>query len=667
MATRKQPRRASTPRQTSADWAARVLAIASRGAPRTTATTMASRSRQQASIAHANAIEHCEPLVARLPPEYEFVYRLPFQLRLLADLPNSVASNELNQLACSPIRVGRLSFVADVRLRQRWAFQRLYLRDISSSISLAPGEVLSLTIRKTQRTQLTENTMRSSDSLESFESALVDKDVLTVQRSTVTSQQWRIDSKADVSLFGVLNFGAGGGFSSSTQQSVNTAIEQVSEATVKASRRLQLLQKIEVARVSESSLESTQTRTITNPYRDRSLTLNVYELAKRYVVTTEFAEIRPAIALEITDLDLNREFVLSQGEFLDRFILDRSLASELREALQATRLPVSDQSEHLKRRYARFAFHYLFEAIGVMNLDGGSSEENDPWQSFVDDEAFEDANGNSAGALFAVLATYLKLQVDIYTNPPFMANPPLALQPPVAPPWRGPFRSGHDLEPQFALALADALAVEWAKIDVGDLGDVLDIGDKTDVIRRIPGFLSIVNGLLRPLVEAAVDQQSASESRRVANDVINRVVSNLHCNRAYYVQAYLRYLFERSGGFAFGDLLSRWLRSGLINLGPNTTPEQMLDMFDPASGLLDGYTFFVPLKFALPLSTALQLIGAASQHSIPIFGGFDTRQEDVNIPADGYHIEPIRGQCTLSDLPPSNQAVNASIDIQAHS
>ncbi len=612
-------------------------------------------------------LEACETLVQRTPPEYQFQFRLPYDIATLVDLPLPVAdpANPPPRVAvsCVPVLAGRFSIVADLRLRQTWSFQQLYIGDLSSSISLAPGERLNLTIKKTQRTQLNQTTLNSSESLDSFESSVVDKDVLNIQRSSVSTQQWRVDANANVSLLGVLTVGGGGGFTSSATESANTAIEQIAEVTTKSARRLQALQKIEVARQDELTTETAQTRTITNPYRDRSLTLHVYELAKRFAVTTDLAEVRPALVMEITDLDLDRDFVLAQGELLDEIFLDRSLAAELREALLAVRTTVVTDHRALARRYARLAFHFLFEANNLFNLDGGDPAENSPWASFADEEGLEDAIDNELGRVFTTLGVYLRLQAEIYSRPPF-GPPPILPNPP---PWPGASGRGHDLEVEMALSLAQAIREPWTALGPDSVENILDVGDRTEVARRISGFLSLVDGLIKPLLTPIEEEREAAEARNRAEAVIDRVLRHIQCNRTYYVERFLAGLSQRTHGYALAEAFSQIVRSGtLAALNPGQE-EALLELFNPRLGYLDGLQFVVPLRQAMSLGAALRLIADLTGGPPPaqedlVFPD----QQDLTIPTDGFHLEPIAGRCVLADVPEAGGSVTANINVEAH-
>jgi hypothetical protein len=608
----------------------------------------------------AQVIEACNPIGARNQPEYEFIYRFTAEMERQVDFTAPAAPPF--EIACVRILGGVVSLAADMRFAQRWRFQHAGVGDLSANVGLAPGEKLSLTIRKTQRTQLSETTVQSSESLDETESSIVDKDVLNVARSTSQSNQWHVDSNANFSIAKAFSVGASGGVSGSATATANTVVEHLSEATRKSSQRLQTLQKIEVSRVSETTLENVQQRVIENPYRDRSLALHIFELNKSYIVTTELAEVRPALVVEITDLALDREFVLSQGEFLDGAMVDRSLNAELRTALETARLPVSTRQRDLAREYARMASHMLFEARNIFNRDDGDPAENDPRGSFADDEGFDDALSNQAAKIFASLGFYYRLHETMYRLPPFPPGP-LLPDPPV---WQGPRDRGHDREVEFAVALADAIRDDWTALAADAAANLMDIGDRTEIIRRVPGFLSMVDGLLKPLLEVAKAEEEASVARDRAEDVIDRVVAHLHCNRGFYVRKFLEYLLAKTRGHAFEALLRDILEIVIANHPvPVPTLTEVLHAFAPLNGILDGYQFVVPSPDPMDPVSGQIWIDSFAAHPAPIMPNFVPREDAVTIPTDGVHIEAVPGNCILRDLPAPAGSVEANIDIRA--
>ena len=132
--------------------------------------------------------------------------------------------------------------------------------------------------------------------------------------------------------------------------------------------------------LSETTTEERLARRIRNPYRDRSLTVNVLQLLKRYEVTTSLASVRPVLVIGVRHLVMDRAFVLANGGFLRANLLDADLVRELVQALAAARRPTRSRNQDEAKRIAREALKYLFEVQNVFNVQPAPN--NDPAVSY---------------------------------------------------------------------------------------------------------------------------------------------------------------------------------------------------------------------------------------------------------------------------------------------
>jgi hypothetical protein len=597
----------------------------------------------------AIAMPQCQGPGRRSAPEYDFIFRRPlelidFSLQIPADFT----------IACVRVVGARLSLGADFRYRQRWSLRHLLIGDLASSIALAPGETLTLTIKKTQRTQFSENTVQSSESLNSFESSVVDKDVLNVARSTSNTQQWHVDGNANLSLGGVFSLGASSGLSRSTTDTSNSTAEHISEATQKTTKRLQTLQKVEVARQSENLLETAEKRTITNPYRDRSLTLNVFELAKEFFVTTGIDEIRPTIILEITDLQFDWDFVVTHGDFLDQTLLDRKAAAELQEVLANVQAPHGPSQLDKAKRIVSLAFQFLYDVASMFGLDveptmpGVVLPLGPPRRDFIadcflasnNDSGLSDGINNALGRTFAALNYYYRVREFLKTQPGQL----------------------DELEIDLAVSLADAVRDEWTATSQDDVRDVMDGDNFSEIFRRLPGFLAIIDGLVKPLLKPLEEEREAKAAADRADYVIGRVIAHLGCNKAYYVRKFLQYLSEQTGMFAFGTALRTALANVQVAVGADA-----LELFPPESGFLDGFQFVAPHRDRFTPADGAAFIDGIRTPGGPaeIVNFVESRLAELIVPTDGVHIEPAAGDCILRDVPDPVENVEADVSIRA--
>ena len=222
-----------------------------------------------------------------------------------------VKDDERLKFACVPILDGGIDIhiVADLRFDQYWKFETATIGDLASTISLAPAEQLSLQISTSQRKYFEQSTLDTVENLETSESTLVDKDVMNVTRASAKEQNWKVDGSASVNIGDAVGLNFGGGAGGSASQSAQTAIEQISEATSKSAHSLKAMRKTEIKETKETTEEVSNARKIHNPYRDRSLLLNVWEINKRYSVTTTLSDICPSLLIDVKSLLFDSQFV----------------------------------------------------------------------------------------------------------------------------------------------------------------------------------------------------------------------------------------------------------------------------------------------------------------------------------------------------------------------
>jgi hypothetical protein len=217
------------------------------------------------------------------------------------------------------------------------------------------------------------------------------------------------------------------------------------------------------------------------------------------------------------------------------------------------------------------------------------------------------------------------------------------------------------MEVGMAVALADSIKADWIALPLDQTRNALDHDQPTEILRRVSGFISIVDGLLRPILKPTQDEAAAAAASSRAENVIERVVAHLRCNRAYYVQQFLDYLWRQTRGFAFSDLLARVLQAGGMQ-----QINEMLQSFNPRAGFIDGFQFVVPLYHEIDNEAALRWIDQISgAPAIEPIGEFANKTTELVIPCDGFHLEPLPGLCLLPDLPEQASSVTAAITVGA--
>jgi hypothetical protein len=578
----------------------------------------------------------CRPIRPAVGPEQVIRYRQPFSLeRLAVDVGDPVEGDAL-MLACQWVRGIHGDFALDLHYDQSWFYEKPVLGALSASIALAPGEVLSLSIRNTQRKQFEQQTLDEVERSQQTESTIADKDVLNVTRSSSKTNNWSVSGNGSIGISGA-SLGASGSASETISETSSSSAQRSRESTQKSASNLRTLQKVQVREMTEVTTEAATARRIPNPYRDRSVRLDVYELAKDYCVEYSLSEIVPSVVLTLDWLTFDRQFVLTNGSFLSDELIDRMLEAELVEALQVTDDLKLEGAEERARDLALLALEYLFAGPAMFNFPLFNSwDENDPQTSFRDPleeySGLQDSTNNKVGVVFSTLAFYNQL----YQNQVLPDNGPLAVQ--------------------LAVSLDEVLGPRWIGVEESEaIADTIDEEHATEILRRLAGFLTMTSGILRPLLQPAEEEKEARRSAERAEFVIARAVEHLTCFRRYYTERYLHYMGDRTQMRAIASFAEEVIRYCLPGID-----EDLLSPLDPEASFLDRNRIVVPSRVTPShdeLEDLLERFGD-KKPKIP-FGRLDVHK--VIVPTDGVHIEPTPGACILKGV--SEEALSGPVHV----
>lgn len=324
-------------------------------------------------------------------------------------------------LACVMPKRLRAFVGFDVLLDQTWSLTDLTLGDLSSSIALAPGEQLTLEFQSSQRKVLDQSALDSTENLNSSESTTADNESVNVTRASSKTQAWHVDTTGTLTC-GYASLSTTVGVSQSVTESNQQAINHVTNTTQKSAQSLKSMHKIEVRGVTETVVGNRMTRVIRNPYRDRALSVNVFQLLKHFSVQTVIAETRLALIFRFDDLVFDADFVRSYADFLRNNLLDSLLLDDLSTAIAGTipPLPATVLDEAIKT--AKLALSLLYDYDGqhdnMFNVKPvqGTVAANLPANSFNasatgngQNTGLSDALTNHSAGLFAVLNYFWKV------------------------------------------------------------------------------------------------------------------------------------------------------------------------------------------------------------------------------------------------------------------
>jgi len=540
------------------------------------------------------------------------------------------------EFGCIAVAEMTADFALDLRYEQWWYYRSTLIGALSASVALAPGETLSLSMRNTQRKQFDRETVDEVERSESTESTVADKDVLNVTRSSSRTNSWTINGNASITL-PKFSAGVSGSVSESVTEAASSSAQRTRDSTEKSATNLKTVQKVQIRETSEVTTEAATSRRITNPYRDRSMRLDAYELAKLYCVEFHLREVAPVIVLTFDRIDFSRDFVLRNAGFLADELTDRPLEFELSEALQVTSGLQLEGVEARTEAIALVALDLLFGQNTIFNfppfpplppIRPPNWDENDPAGSFEEPleswSGFSDAMENNVAVVFSILAFYNRLYHDHVL--------------PV----------GGRVAVEVAMSLDRALAPRWTDVEETDaITNVIDASQATEVFRRLGGFLTMTSGMLRPLLEPAEEERETRRRAERAEFVINRVVEHLNCHARYYTEAYLGYIGGATRMQAVYRLAAEVLEGRLID-----ADQDALAHFDPEAAFLDANRIVMPLRVPLTPEELDALLHALDPDAGAIeveLGLLDTQR--LTIPTDGVHIEASAGACVLGGIP----------------
>ncbi len=215
---------------------------------------------------------------------------------------------------------------------------------------------------------------------------------------------------------------------------------------------------------------------------------------------------------------------------------------------------------------------------------------------------------------------------------------------------------GKELDAQWYQELADPLKDPVP----GVVKNIMDENSFNEIFRRISGFVTMVKGMLLPLIEPIQQQQQQQLDQTKAIYVLNRVLKHLACNQNYYIQQYLRYIAEKTNNQAIVDFVVQIIADQRIQKQLAT----VLDDFplDVDRAYIDRREIIVP-SFATLDSSQLGALGKTlfGTDGSPVANPQPSVLEDVAVPCDGIHLEAAEGACVLKNLPPDEDEFEISI------
>jgi hypothetical protein len=361
---------------------------------------------------------------------------------------------------------------------------------------------------------------------------------------------------------------------------------------------------------------------------------------------------RVAIVLSVVGLRFDTaDFVLNNIDFLRDNLLDSTLQDDIELAIAGASGNFDQTSLNAAQLVAGRALYHLFEnpnMFNVQNPSGGPSP-NDPATSFNAAVGGMDKDNGRSG-LRDALRNHFETMIGTLGFYYALYNDPL-----------------YDRkDAQNVIRLADSLSAElkakvtslWKdfRADNGEIVNVMDDGEYTEVLRRIWGFMTAIENMLRPLLGPAAADAAGAAAQLKARQTFQRLTKHLVCNESYYTQRYLRYMADRTNNQAIVDLAS----SVLQKIG-SVLPTSPLLSFDTDRAFIDKNQIIVPGLTALSADDLVKIgqlvLGADSGAIAPPLPSV----VQLDVPTDGIHLEVAPGACVLPNVPEREFDLNLTL------
>lgn len=195
--------------------------------------------------------------------------------------------------------------------------------ELINTISLAPGEQLTLEVHSWDKSVMRSEEQMAIDSEMRSTERSTQRDAHTVARETATRVDGHLDASATIPIKGI-PVKLDGGVSGEVRTNLKETLEQTRERMVEAVNTLKTTRKLRIEASREVGRERKQTRTIANTNRCHSVNFHYFEVMSNYLVTTRLVELQPCLLLPNPDVKITSAWVLCHEGALKQVLLDGS-------------------------------------------------------------------------------------------------------------------------------------------------------------------------------------------------------------------------------------------------------------------------------------------------------------------------------------------------------
>jgi hypothetical protein len=190
----------------------------------------------------------------------------------------------------------RWAFGQKLEYRQEWRHEGFTLGELISSLSLLPGEEVTLEVSSWQRTRTEIQEEESTETKKQLERELKLTDEVSATNEAMVNNGWTVSATGQVS-YGPVSASANASANGSVEQRSQQAERHLTEETTKATNQVSLRRAVRMTQTAEAGSESRTTRRIRNPNTCHTVTFNFFQVVKLYNVQIRLLNDAPTVML----------------------------------------------------------------------------------------------------------------------------------------------------------------------------------------------------------------------------------------------------------------------------------------------------------------------------------------------------------------------------------